>query len=54
MPQELVFIGQGIDELKIAQALDNSLLTEGELLQGKLFWITLSDPFSQWREESVA
>jgi hypothetical protein len=47
MPQELVFIGQGIDELKITQALDNGLLTEEEWLQGKSFWITLLDPFSQ-------
>jgi len=48
MRQELVFIGQGIDEDEITAALDDCLLTEDELLRGKDYWYALEDPFPVW------
>ena len=50
MRQELVFIGQGLDERRIRKALDDCLLTEDELLKGRGFWETLPDPFPDWEE----
>ena len=52
MRQELVFIGQGLDEARIRAALDNCLLTEDELLRGKYYWATLPDPFPAWQESA--
>ena len=52
MRQELVFIGQGLDEAGIRAALDNCLLTEDELLRGKYYWATLPDPFPAWQESA--
>jgi G3E family GTPase len=52
MRQELVFIGQGLDETRIRAALDNCLLTEDELLRGKYYWATLPDPFPAWQESA--
>ncbi|MBX2807758.1 MAG: zinc metallochaperone GTPase ZigA [Cellvibrionaceae bacterium] len=54
MRQELVFIGQGLDKEKMIRALDNCLLSEDELLEGKALWETLPDPFPAWREEHAA
>lgn len=54
MRQELVFIGQGLDKEKITKALDDCLLSEDELLQGKTFWKTLPDPFPEWKENTAA
>jgi G3E family GTPase len=48
MRQELVFIGQGLDQEKITQALDRCLLSEEEVLRGRKFWHTLNDPFPNW------
>lgn len=48
MRQELVFIGQGVDEARLRQALDDCLLSEEEVLLGKRHWATLPDPFSAW------
>ena len=48
MRQELVFIGQNLDKEKITLALDECLLDEDEVLQGKSYWITLDDPFPKW------
>lgn len=48
MRQGMVFIGQGIDKQDIIERLDNCLLSEEELLQGKEMWQTLPDPFPAW------
>ena len=50
MRQELVFIGQSLDKAAMIEALDQSLLTDAELLQGKAYWATLKDPFPIWEE----
>ena len=49
MRQELVFIGQGLDQQKISNALHDCLLNDDELLQGKKYWQTLEDPFPAWQ-----
>lgn len=48
MRQELVFIGQGLDQARMRQALDDCLLSEAELLEGMDVWKTLPDPFPTW------
>ena len=53
MRQELVFIGQGLDQQQVIQKLDQCLLTEDEVLAGKAYWLTLADPFPVWQEESA-
>ncbi|WP_017446867.1 zinc metallochaperone GTPase ZigA [Gayadomonas joobiniege] len=50
MRQELVFIGQDLKQKDMTQALDDCLLSENELLQGKSYWLTLADPFPTWHE----
>ena len=50
MRQELVFIGQGLDEQAVTRALDACLLTEDELLRGRDFWATMEDPFPAWEQ----
>ncbi len=50
MRQELVFIGQGLDEHEVRLALRECLLTDDELLKGKGFWTSLPDPFPAWDE----
>ncbi len=52
MRQELVFIGQNLDQEAMTEALDSCLLTENELLKGKSFWKTLNDPFPTWEQDS--
>ena len=48
MRQELVFIGQGLDQDGMTRALDDCLLSEDEVLQGRTYWKTLQDPFPAW------
>lgn len=48
MRQELVFIGQGLDQAAITSALDQCLLSDEQLLRGKQHWVTLNDPFPAW------
>ncbi len=50
MRQELVFIGQSLDQDKMTQALNDCLLSEEDVLRGKAYWLTLNDPFPEWRE----
>ena len=47
--QELVFIGQSLDEDAMLKALENCLLSEEELLKGESYWETLDDPFPPWK-----
>jgi hypothetical protein len=48
MRQELVFIGQGLEQSNMTIALDNCLLSEEEVLQGKAYWSTLNASFPVW------
>ncbi len=48
MRQELVFIGQSLDEKSICEQLDACLLSDEDLLKGKKYWQTLEDPFPSW------
>jgi len=50
MRQELVFIGQGLDQRSMTQALDDCLLSEDEVLRGKAYWATMQDPFPEWEQ----
>jgi G3E family GTPase len=50
MRQELVFIGQGLNQSGMTQALDECLLSEEDVLRGKNYWTTLQDPFPAWEE----
>ena len=52
MRQELVFIGQGLDQDGITQTLNHCLLSEEEVLKGKTYWTTLDDPFPAWGQKS--
>jgi len=51
--QELVFIGQELDEAQARQALDQCLLHDTELKQGPEAWCSYPDPFPQWIREEI-
>lgn len=50
MRQELVFIGQGLEREKLIASLNECLLTEDEMEQGRDYWLSLEDPFPDWEE----
>ena len=50
MRQELVFIGQGLDQDNMIKALDDCLVSENDMLKGEEFWTSLEDPFPPWEE----
>ncbi|MEM7220688.1 MAG: zinc metallochaperone GTPase ZigA [Pseudomonadota bacterium] len=50
--QEIVFIGQSLDEAKATNALDACLLDDDELAAGKAAWRRYDDPFPQWIRET--
>ena len=52
MRQELVFIGQTLDQNEMTKALDQCLLSEEEVLRGRKYWETLNDPFPIWEQEA--
>jgi G3E family GTPase len=51
--QELVFIGQGVDFLRLNAELDQCLLTDAEMAQGSDAWVALPDPFGDWHESAA-
>ena len=50
MRQELVFIGQNLDETAMKKDLDECLVSEDDMLKGEEFWTNLYDPFPPWQE----
>ena len=50
MRQELVFIGQNLDKTAMIDALNDCLVSEEDLDEGKDFWESMSDPFPPWSE----
>jgi len=50
MRQELAFIGQGLNQTAMITALDNCLLSDDEIVEGKAYWASLKDPFPAWEE----
>ena len=49
--QEIVFIGQALDEESAKRALDACLLDERELAKGPISWKEFPDPFPRWVHE---
>ena len=52
MRQELVFIGQNLNQEQFISSLDKCLLDEEELLAGLDSWQRLPDPFPVWEAEA--
>ena len=54
--QEIVFIGQGLDEEQASRALDACLLNENELAAGPERWKQFPDPshngYAKWRRKT--
>jgi len=48
--QELVFIGQKLDQSAMVEALEHCLLSEQEMEKGQDYWRSLGDPFPAWEE----
>ncbi len=52
--QEIVIIGQKMNEAKLRASLDACLLTDAEMALGPAGWATLEDPFDTWVVEEAA
>ena len=50
MRQELVFIGQGLDQEAMIKALDDCLVSEDDMLTGLEFWKSSEAPFPPWEQ----
>ncbi len=46
--QELIFIGQSLDQATIRTALDVALMTEAEMYGGPVAWAQIDDPLPEW------
>ena len=46
--QELVIIGQDLNQLEVTDALNACLLSDQEMQSGPASWSTLPDPFGPW------
>lgn len=46
--QELVFIGQQVDEARVRAELDACLLSRAEMQAGAQAWAEYPDPFPRW------
>ena len=46
--QEVVVIGQNVDQAALSRRLDACLLTDAELGLGAEGWTSFSDPFPDW------
>jgi G3E family GTPase len=46
--QELVLIGQDMNQESLTKMFDECLLTDAELKKGKAFWSSYRDPFPEW------
>lgn len=51
--QEMVFIGQGVDFVRLRLELDACLLNDVELAHGQEHWLTLADPFEPWHDAAA-
>jgi len=51
--QELVIIGQRLDQAALTAALDRCLLDDDELRGGPAAWASLEDPFGPWAEHEA-
>lgn len=52
--QELVYIGQHLDQEVICWLLDDCLLTDAEMALDRTAWRDFSDPFPSWPDDGVA
>jgi G3E family GTPase len=51
--QELVFIGAGMDRVRLERMLDAAVLTDAELAQDEVAWRRFKDPLPDWPVEAL-